>query len=252
MFTGQILANFKTSSEAGNKQLAILIDPNDSNIGHLDHIIDLANEQGVDYFFVGGSLVFKDRLDHCLKIIKSGSTIPSVIFPGNSLQVSRLADAVLFLSLISGRNPEYLIGQHVVAAPAIKEAGLEVIPTGYMLINGGNLSSVQYISHTLPIPSDKDEIAVSTALAGQMLGLSTLYLDAGSGARQPVPAQMISSVKSHISIPLIVGGGLSTAEKVFTTARAGADIVVIGNSLEKDPSLLLEMSHALKEAKISI
>lgn len=252
MFTGQVLTNLKTSSKAGNKQLAILIDPNDSNIGHLDQIIDLANEQGVNYFFVGGSLVFKDRLDHCLKIIKSGSTIPSVIFPGNSLQVSRYANALLFLSLISGRNPEYLIGQHVVAAPSIKEAGLEVISTGYMLIDGGTLSSVQYVSHTLPIPSEKEEIAISTALAGEMLGLSTLYLDAGSGAKNPVPTQMIAAIKSHISTPIIVGGGLSSAEKVFGAAKAGADVVVIGNSLEKDPSLLLEMSHALKEAKISI
>ena len=168
-----------------------------------------------------------------------------ILFPGNNYQLCEEADALLLLSLISGRNPEYLIGQHVVAAPLIKESGIEAIPTGYLLIDGGKISTTSYITQTVPIPADKPDVAVATALAGEQLGLKLIYLEAGSGAANPVSAEMISAVKKNVSLPLIVGGGIRSGAQAEAACQAGADIIVVGNILEKAPELLMELSLAV-------
>lgn len=170
-----------------------------------------------------------------------------ILFPGNSFQLSYKADGILFLSLISGRNAELLIGNHVIAAPFLKMSPLEIIPTGYMLVEGGTMTSVQYMSNTYPIPANKDDIALCTAVAGEMLGLKQIYMDAGSGAKYPISASMINTVSGGINIPLIIGGGISTPEKAAANAKAGADVIVVGNAIEKDPMLIKEMVIAVRE-----
>ncbi|MBT1687242.1 geranylgeranylglyceryl/heptaprenylglyceryl phosphate synthase, partial [Dawidia soli] len=179
--------------------------------------------------------------------VKDHVKIPVVLFPGNSMQIEPTADALLFLSLISGRNPELLIGQHVVAAPIIRNTKLEVIPTGYMLVNSGRITSAAYISNTMPIPDDKYSLAAATAMAGEMLGLQALYMDAGSGAEKEISAKMIATVRKAIQIPLIVGGGINTSQKALRALEAGADMVVIGNALEKDPELLIGIADKVYE-----
>jgi putative glycerol-1-phosphate prenyltransferase len=226
------------------KSIAVLVDPDKAaDPARLLHLINLANENCVDFFFVGGSLVTSTNLSDVVKHIKENVTIPVVLFPGNAMQVEASADAILFLSLISGRNPELLIGQHVVAAPILRNTRLEVIPTGYMLVNSGKITSVAYISNTMPIPDDKYSLAASTAMAGQMLGLQVIYMDAGSGAEKEISARMIQAVRKSITIPLIAGGGINSATKAITALEAGADMIVIGNALEKDPDLLTEVSE---------
>ncbi len=227
------------------KQLAVLIDPDKQNEESLAQLVDLAENARTDFFFVGGSLLLEDRFEKTISYIKEHSKIPVIIFPGNNYQVSTKADAILFLSLISGRNAEYLIGQQVIAAPLIKEAKLETIPTGYLLIDGGRISTTSYITQTVPIPNDKPDIAVATALAGEMLGMKLIYLEAGSGAINSVSAEMIAAVKKNISVPLIVGGGIRTGEQAEEICKAGADIIVVGNILEKKPELLMEISLAV-------
>ena len=185
-------------------------------------------------------------LDELLSDIRRQCDIPLVLFPGNSFQLSWRADAILFLSLISGRNPELLIGQHVVAAPFLKMSPLEIISTGYILVDGGVTTAVQYMSNTYPIPAHKDDIAVCTALAGEMLGLKMMYLEAGSGAIRPVSESMIEAVRGAVSVPLLVGGGIRTPEKAAAKLRAGADVVVIGNAIEQDPGLIREMAAAVR------
>ena len=235
------------AKQQGEKRLAVLIDPDKLRLQRLEQTLELAVSCGVHYFFIGGSLVVNDRLDAVLSGIRERCVVPLVLFPGNSFQLSYRADAILFLSLISGRNPELLIGQHVISAPFLKMSPLEVISTGYMLIDGGVQTAVQYMSNTYPIPANKDDIAVCTALAGEMLGLKLIYLDAGSGARNPVPEPMIEAVGGAISVPLIVGGGIRTPEKAAADLRAGADLLVVGNAIEQDPGLIREMMAAVRE-----
>ncbi len=232
----------------GTKQLAVLVDPDKAAPAHLERLLDVALHAKVDWFFVGGSLVMRDTLDDCLGFLKKHADIPCILFPGSVLQISSKADAILLLSLISGRNPELLIGQHVIAAPYLRESGLEVISTGYMVVDGGAPTTVSYISGTNPIPADKADIAVCTAMAGEMLGLKITYLDAGSGAKNPVSTEMITAVSQQVSAPLVVGGGIRTPEKAYANVRAGADVIVVGNILEKDPDLLLEMAEAVHSA----
>lgn len=234
----------KTAGD-GKKLFAVLIDPDKHTPASLKKIKTLSVKAGVDLFFFGGSLLTNDRVDEYLTRLKEDCSIPVVLFPGNNFQVNRKADGILFLSLISGRNPELLIGKHVVAAPYLKASRLEVIPTGYILIDGGCTTTVSYISSTIPIPSGKPGIASCTALAGEFLGLKLIYLDAGSGAHQPVSQEMISQVKQAISVPLIVGGGIRTAAKARRSARAGADIVVVGNALENNPELVMQFSESI-------
>lgn len=227
---------------------AVLIDPDNVTDNSLHELIGLAEQAKVDYFFIGGSLVVSDNLDNCILTIREHSRIPILLFPGSPSQVSRHADALLYLSLVSGRNPELLIGQHVVSAPFVKKSGLEIISTGYMVIDGGAPTTVSYISNATPIPADKNDIAMCTAMAAEMLGMKTIYMDAGSGAKKPVSEEMIKSVSDNISVPLIVGGGIREAEKAYRNCKAGADVIVIGNAFEKDPSLIREMADAIHSA----
>lgn len=243
-----IYQSFLEKRQQQKKSLAVLIDPDKHDQTRLEQTLLLSEKAAVDYFFVGSSLLLNDGLDRCVQFIKKNSTIPVVLFPGSRFQISKAADAILLLSLISGRNPELLIGQHVLAASQLKNSGLEIIPTGYMLIDGGKLTSVNYVSQTLPIPADKNDIAVSTALAGEMLGLKTIYLEAGSGAKKPVSESMLADVRKNISVPLIAGGGIRSAEKAYETCKAGTDILVVGNKIEEEPNLILEIAAAVREA----
>jgi putative glycerol-1-phosphate prenyltransferase len=240
----QLYTNLVAAKAAGEKRLAVLIDPGKLAPRRLERTVDLAVECGVHYFFIGGSLVVNNMLDSVLTSIRERCAIPLILFPGNSFQLSYRADALLFLSLISGRNPELLIGQHVISAPFLKMSPLEIISTGYMLIDGGVQTAVQYMSNTYPIPANKNDIAVCTALAGEMLGLKLIYLEAGSGAKNPVQESMIEAVHEAISVPLIVGGGIRTAEQAAATLRAGADLIVVGNAIEEEPELIREMVAA--------
>lgn len=234
--------------KSGKKSIAVLLDPDKvDETSHLLPLLNLANENLVDFFLVGGSLITTTNLSQVVRTIKENVNIPVVLFPGNNMQIDPSADALLFLSLISGRNPELLIGQHVVAAPIIRNTRLEVVPTGYMLINSGKLTSVAYISNTMPIPDDKYSLAASTAMAGEMLGLQCIYLDAGSGAEKEISAKMIASVRKVVNVPLIVGGGINSTQKALTALEAGADMIVIGNALEKNPQLLTEISEKVYE-----
>lgn len=232
---------------AGKKSFAVLIDPDKVNPATLQETVGRAVEAKVDYLFVGGSLVISDHLDDCIGQIKQACSIPVLLFPGSPSQISRKADALLYLSLISGRNADYLIGQHVISAPFVKKSGLEIIPTGYMVVDGGAATTVSYISNANPLPADKPDIAYCTALAGEMLGMKLIYMDAGSGARKAVSEEMIAAVSQSIDIPLIVGGGIRTAEKAYLNCRAGADVIVVGNALEKDLSLMSEIAAAVHQ-----
>lgn len=237
----------------GKKSIAVLVDPDKvEDSARLTHLLNLANENCVDFFFVGGSLVTTNNLSEVVQKIKENVSIPVVLFPGNSMQLDPGADAILFLSLISGRNPDLLIGQHVVAAPILKNNRIEVMPTGYMLVNSGRITSVAYISNTMPIPEDKYSLAACTAMAGEMLGLQLIYLDAGSGAEREISPKMISAVRKSVELPLIVGGGINTTRKAITALEAGADMIVIGNALEKNPDLLIEISDKVYDWNQSI
>ena len=235
----------KSAKKNGKKQFAVLIDPDKVNLKSIRQLTDLAMEAEVDYFFIGGSLVINNSTDSCISAIKQFCDIPTVLFPGHPVQLSFQADAILFLSLISGRNPDLLIGQHVIAAPLLKKSNLEVVPTGYMLIDGGAPTSVTYMSNTTPIPCNKPDIAVCTALAGEMLGLQLIYMDAGSGANLPIDPTMIHAVSQALTIPLVVGGGIKCGERAYEAVAAGAEVVVVGNAIEKDPILLKEISKAI-------
>ncbi len=227
------------------KKFAVLIDPDKQELSQIDNLLTLADKSKVDCFFIGGSLVVNNQLDEIINIIKKNSDIPVILFPGSSRQISYKADALLFLSLISGRNADLLIGKQVETAPFLKKSPLEILSTGYMLIDGGIATSVSYMSNTYPIPANKNDIAVCTAMAGEMLGMKLLYLDAGSGAKNPVSTSMIKAVSLATDIPLIVGGGISCPQKAADNIQAGADIIVVGNAIEKDPSLILEISKAI-------
>jgi putative glycerol-1-phosphate prenyltransferase len=227
---------------AGKKKFAVLIDPDKYTIASLSLVIKLAVQSGTDYFFVGGSLLLHDNQAQLIGCIRENCNIPVILFPGNNMQLNNQADAILLLSLISGRNPEMLIGRHVISAPYLKASGLEILPTGYMLIENGKMTAVTYMSNTTPIPSDKNDIAVCTAMAGEMLGMKLIYLDAGSGASNPVPGSMIRQVKASINVPLIIGGGITSQTLAKAAFEAGADLVVVGNAIEKDPTLVTEIA----------
>lgn len=234
----------------GKKSFAVLIDPDKVNNGNMQQLISLAVAAKVDYFLVGGSLVVSNYMDECLQLIRSQCNIPTILFPGSPSQVSKYADALLYLSLISGRNADLLIGQHVVSAPVVKKSGLEVMPTGYMVIDGGAPTTVSYISNATPIPADKNEIAMCTAMAGEMLGMKLIYMDAGSGARRAISEDMISKVAGCIEVPLIIGGGITDPEKAYLNCKAGADVIVVGNAIEKDASLIKEMAAAVHSVPV--
>lgn len=231
------------SISSPGKKFVLLIDPDKLNVSAIISTVHAANESNVKLIFVGGSLMFV-QIDTIIEIIKKHTEIPVVLFPGSLMQLSSKADAILLLSLVSGRNPDYLIGNHVLAAQYIRHSNLEVIPTGYILVDGGTVTSVEYISNTKPIPANKTDLIVSTAIAAEMLGNKLIYLEAGSGAKNHVPAEAIREVKRNISIPLIVGGGINTPDKVKQIIQAGADIVVVGNAIEKNMELMMSLSKA--------
>ncbi len=241
-----VYEQIKNKIQQGKKMLAVLIDPDKYNENQLIEVIGKMKESQPDFIFVGGSLV-TSSLQKTVISLKKNFDIPVVLFPGNATQFVPEVDALLFLSLISGRNSEYLIGQQVVAAPQIKASGVETISVGYMLIDGGNKTSVEYMSNTTPIPHDKTDIAVATALAGEMLGLKAIYLEGGSGALHCVSEEMIAAVRKNVSLPLIVGGGVRDAETAKKIYRSGADILVVGNVLEKDLSQLQTIASARDE-----
>ena len=236
----------------GQKSFAILIDPDKVSTASLIPLIDLAIAAKADYFLVGGSLVVSDNLDTCILAIKQHCNVPIMLFPGSPSQISRHADALLYLSLISGRNADLLIGQHVISAPFVKKSGLEIISTGYMVIDGGAPTTVSYISNATPIPADKADIALCTAMAGEMLGKKLIYMDAGSGARKAISEEMISLVAANIDVPLIVGGGIKDAEKAYLNCKAGADVIVVGNAIEKDSSLIKEIAAAIHSVPVKV
>lgn len=236
----------------GIKSFAVLIDPDKITIEDLNELIEISVEASVDYFFVGGSLVINNNLDEVIQHLKNHSTIPVILFPGSPSQISKYADSLLYLSLISGRNPEMLIGQHVVSAPAVRQSGLEIMPTGYMVIDGGAPTTVSYISNATPLPADKNDIAMCTAMAGEMLGMKLIYMDAGSGAKRPITEKMIEKVSKNISVPLIIGGGITDPEKAYLNCKAGADIIVVGNAIEKNYSLIKEMASAVHSVPVKV
>jgi phosphoglycerol geranylgeranyltransferase len=223
------------------KILALLIDPDETVADRLAVLLKQASDSGVSLILVGGSLV-NEPIDPLITTIKDQISAPVVLFPGNPGQLSNKADGLLLLSLISGRNPEFLIGNHVIAAQFLKNSPLEIIPAGYMLVENGSISSVEYMSNTKPLPRDKPEIAVSTAIAGEMLGLKLIYLEGGSGAKKIIPPGLISEVKKNIKVPLIVGGGIKHPDDLSRVFDAGADIAVVGNAAERDPRILKKFS----------
>lgn len=222
-----------TIEEKGAAYL-VLIDPDKTNGQKLSDFVKTCDDAGVDGFLIGGSLMLGNNLDDSIKSIKSQSSKPVIIFPGSVSQVNPNADALLFISLISGRNADQIIGKHVMAAPIIKKTGIEPISTGYMLIESGSVTTAEYMSGSKPIPRNKPEIAAATALAAEYLGMKFVYLEAGSGAQMSVPDEMVKMVSSSLSIPLIVGGGIRTATDAHAKVKAGASIIVTGNHFEDD------------------
>ncbi|HVN58549.1 MAG TPA: geranylgeranylglyceryl/heptaprenylglyceryl phosphate synthase [Bacteroidales bacterium] len=229
----------KNSGFPVEKSLALLIDPDKAPDSSLENLLSLAEENQIDYIFTGGSITF-NGIDQLIFRIKNRTSLPVVLFPGNLLQLSRQADRILLLSLISGRNPELLIGNHVLAAPFLKDLKEKVTSVGYILINCGGRTSVEYMSQTESIPCDKPEIAVATAIAGELLGMQMIYLEGGSGTGKPVPRETISEVIKNVSIPVAVGGGLRNAADIRTAFESGASLVILGNSCEENPLLLRE------------
>jgi len=237
----QIILKYK----ANERQLAFLIDPDKFQLSQITELQLLLKKVSPDLLLVGGSLISVDT-NHFISELKKHINLPIILYPGSSSQICKEADAILFLSLLSGRNPEFLISHHVTAAPLIKANNIEAISTGYILVDGGCSTSVQYISQTQPIPATKSDIAVATALAGQYMGMKMIYMDAGSGAQNPISKSMVSAVKAQIDIPLMIGGGLRTVETIKQACKAGADIIVVGNALEQDLSLLTDFYNAVK------
>lgn len=252
MATGSIYNDLKDRKKTGKSGFAVLVDPDKVAPSEMQYLAELCNDAGVDYLLMGGSLVVDHQLEACVQRFKAESKIPVILFPGSPAQVTPYADALLYLSLISSRNPDMLIGQHVISAPAVKASGLEVISTGYMVIDGGAPTTVSYMSNSAPIPANKPEIALCTAWAGELQGKHIIYMDAGSGAKNPISEEMIHKVSSHIEIPMFTGGGIRNPEKVYANCKAGANIVVVGNAIEEDPLLIRDMAQATKEAVASV
>jgi len=234
--------------EVNRKMLAVLLDPDKCRGSILASTIAVLKSDTPDFVFVGGSHTLTS-VDSLIELLEDELDSKIVLFPGNAAQFSPKADALLYLSLLSGRNAEFLIGQHITSAIAIKNSGMEVIPTGYLLIDGGKPSSVEYISNTRAIPRDKNEIALSTAVAAELLGMRLVYLEAGSGADVPVPVEMIKYVSRGLSLPLVVGGGIKTTEQMLAAYDAGADVVVVGNVFETNSSLISDFVSCSKNYK---
>ena len=245
-----IINNIQHIAGTKKKQLAILVDPDKASADHILSLCENAKKANANFFLVGGSLLTDGNIDETVLALKKNTNIPVIIFPGSSSQISAHADGILFLSLLSSRNPEMLIGQQVISAPYLRKTNVEIISTAYLLIDSGEQTTASYISNSQPIPANKSEIAACTALAGEYMGMNLIYLDGGSGAKNPVSAEMISKVRSYTTKPIIIGGGINTIEKASSALSAGADIIVIGNAIEKNPDfcqslgeLILEMNN---------
>jgi phosphoglycerol geranylgeranyltransferase len=245
--TQSLLERLLSTSSAKGSGFLVLVDPDRVVPDKVPGFASLCAKAGVDALLVGGSLTFSGNLDELISSIKKASGLPVILFPGNACQISRAADAILFLSLLTCRNADFLIGEHVKAAPLIHRWSLDVIPTAYVLVESGPLTSVQFITQSLPIPRDKTDLAVAHALAGKYLGMKLVYLEAGSGAGLPVPCQMVEAVSSATALPVVVGGGIRAAKEAGRLARAGAKFVVVGNALEEsgELSFLQEISSAV-------
>jgi len=228
----------------------VLIDPDKNSEKYLEEKISKINECGVDAIFVGGSLILDNNCEKRVKMIKSLSKLPIIFFPGGISQLNKYYDAMLFMSILSGRNPHYLIGEQVIAAPIVKDLDIETIPTGYLIIDGGSNSSVQFMSGSNPIPTEKPDILVAHALAAQYLGKKIIYLESGSGAKNPIPNHLIEAVKRYIDIPIIVGGGIRTPKSAYEKVQAGASFVVTGSIIEDDDTNLInEFANAIHKDK---
>lgn len=236
----QQLQHIKTTTG----QIAVLIDPDKiSGREHLLALVKRLHFAQVDYIFVGGSTVSKEAFDLTIETLKANTHLPLIVFPGHYEQFSDDADALLYLSLVSGRNPEYLIGQHIASAQRIFHSNVEVIPTAYLLIDGGTKSSVAYVSQTTPIPRNQIRIAVNTALAALLQGKQVVFFDAGSGAKEPVPLELIQTLRANVEHPIIVGGGITSITAIEAYAEQGANVIVIGNKIEEDPDFLLDIAN---------
>jgi len=234
-----MILDYINSAKKNNKKLlAILLDPDKIELSDLPKTIQKINNSTANLIFVGGSLLFKNVLDEFVKIIKENTKLPVLLFPSSAMQISNNADGILFLQLLSGRNPEYLISNQVIAAPLLKQTNLEVISTGYLLIESGRETTASYISNTKPIPAHKPEIAMATAMAGEFIGNKLIYMDGGSGALNPIPLTLIKKVAKNIDLPIIIGGGLKTKQSIQAVYDAGATIVVVGTAFENDADLL--------------
>ncbi|MDQ4139053.1 MAG: geranylgeranylglyceryl/heptaprenylglyceryl phosphate synthase [Bacteroidota bacterium] len=229
------------------KLFAVLLDPDNLTIAACEQLIALSHTYSIDYFLVGGSLITTPNQAPLISLLKQKSKIPVILFPSSSLHIDPKADGILLLSLISGRNPEFLIGQHVISAPILKASQLQILPTGYILVDSGRPTTASYMSGSMPLPNNKPGIAASTALAGEQLGLHLIFLDAGSGAENPVPAAIIQAVRQAIDVPLIVGGGLNTPQKIIAALEAGADMIVVGNEIEKNPDFIRATAAAINQ-----
>ncbi|HLK97064.1 MAG TPA: geranylgeranylglyceryl/heptaprenylglyceryl phosphate synthase [Hymenobacter sp.] len=230
----------------GRKSLAVLLDPDNLDEVSCRELLALSEIHSINYFFVGGSLVMSSHQAALIRLLKVHSSVPVLLFPSHSLHLDSQADGILLLSLISGRNPEFLIGQHVIAAPLLRQSNLQILPTGYILVDSGRQTTASYMSGTTPLPHDKPTIAACTAMAGEQLGLRLMYLDGGSGAMYPVSTAMIKAVRQAVEVPLIVGGGINTIEKAEAALAAGADVIVIGNQIEKTPAFLGEAATVVR------
>ncbi|MCS6916756.1 MAG: geranylgeranylglyceryl/heptaprenylglyceryl phosphate synthase [Chitinophagales bacterium] len=248
MPTNNLYNGLLQARKQGQKKFAVLIDPDKTDPEHLLRVIQVSRQSETDYFLVGGSMLLSQTLAECVTVIKSLSDIPVILFPGSPLQICDGADALLLLSVISSRNAELLIGQHVTAAPALRASRLEIISTGYLLIDGGTHTTVAYVSQSMPIPAGSIETAVCTAMAGELLGLRSLYLEAGSGARMPVSTALVRGVREHTQVPLFVGGGIRTAEQATELCRAGADVIVAGTATEESTETISTLAAAVHAA----
>ena len=242
----------KQHTKTGRKHFAVLLDPDNLTEASCLNLIDVSASHPVDFFFVGGSLITTDNQAGIIRILKRNTTVPVILFPSNSQHIDKQADGILLLSLISGRNPDFLIGQHVLSAPTLKASRLQVYPTGYILVDSGRQTTASYMSGTTPVPYDKPAIAACTAMAGELLGLRYIYLDGGSGALKPVASDMIAAVREAVDIPVIVGGGINTTAKAKTALEAGADVIVIGNHIEKNPGFLAEVSNLVSSYNVAL
>ncbi len=244
--TNKIYQQLVERKRRGIKSFTLLIDPDKFNEEVCRQLLAIEAFQKVDFIFVGGSLIQGININQTIQLVKQHASVPIIIFPGSNMHIDMSADGILFLSLISGRNPDFLIGQHIVAAPILKKSKLEILPTGYMLVEGGKQTTASYMSNTTPLPYDKPEVAACTAMAGELLGLKLIYADTGSGAEKAVSNKMINMLSKSVEIPLIVGGGIKSASQAVEMLEAGADVIVIGNAIETNPKLLTEVAEKIK------